>query len=281
MGFETALDEFLRELALFKGFSEHTLKAYSSDICDFLNFLEERSLELNRGALWEYRAFLSSQEYERSSIARKLSSLRSFLRFLKEKGFLGESLERVLKNPRIGRALPRALSKEEVERLISFASDSRERAIVEFIYATGVRVGELVSLNWSDIDWGNEIVRVLGKGGKERIVPIGSKALEALKAYGKESGMTGPLFKNKDGDRLTARSVERIIKAMALRAGLKGHVTPHVLRHSFATHLLEGGADLRVVQEMLGHSNLATTQIYTKITLERMKEVYELAHPRS
>lgn len=281
MEFEVALDEFLRELALFKGFSEHTLKAYSSDICDFLNFLEERALELNRSALWEYRAFLSSQGYERSSIARKLSSLRSFLRFLREKGFLKESLERVLKNPRMGRALPRALSKEEVERLISSASDSRERAIVEFIYATGVRVGELVSLNWSDIDWGNEIVRIVGKGGKERIVPIGSKALEALKAYGKVSGMSGPLFKNRDGDRLTARSVERIVKAMALRAGLKGHVTPHVLRHSFATHLLEGGADLRVVQEMLGHSSLATTQIYTKITLERMKEVYELAHPRS
>ncbi|MCS7234183.1 MAG: tyrosine recombinase XerC [Synergistetes bacterium] len=281
MGFETILDEFLRELALFKGFSEHTLKAYSSDICEFLSFLEDRSLELNRYTLWEYRDYLSSQGYERSSIARKLSSLRSFLRFLREKGFLKESLERVLKNPRMNRSLPKALSVEEVEKLISSALDSRERAIVEFIYATGVRVGELVSLNWSDIDWINEIVRVVGKGGKERIVPIGSKALEALKAYGKESGMSGPLFKNKNGDRLTARSVERIIRAMALRAGLKGHVTPHVLRHSFATHLLEGGADLRMVQEMLGHSSLATTQIYTKVTLERVKEVYELAHPRS
>lgn len=281
MDFELALDEFLRELSLFKGCSEHTLKAYSSDICDFLNFMEKRGLTLGRQALWEYRDYLSSQEYERSSIARKLSSLRSFLRFMKAKGYLKESLERFIKNPRLGRVLPRALTKEEVERLIEVAEDSRDRAIVEFLYATGVRVSELVSLNWSDIDWENEVVRVIGKGGKERFVPIGSKAIAALKVYGAQSGMSGPVFKNRDGGRLTARSVERIIKSMALKAGIKGHVTPHVLRHSFATHLLEGGADLRTVQEMLGHSSLVTTQIYTKITLFRMREVYNLAHPRS
>ncbi len=281
MGFELELDEFLHELALFKGFSEHTLKAYSSDVCDFLNFLEARFLDLSREALWEYRSFLSSQGYEKSSIARKLSSIRSFLRFLRRKGYISEPLEKFIRNPKSGRPLPRALSKEEVEQLISVASDARERAIVELIYATGVRVSELVSLNWSDIDWDSEVVRVLGKGGKERVVPIGSKALEALRAYGSESGMKGPLFKNRDGDRLTSRSVERIVKRMAIKAGLGSDVTPHVLRHSFATHLLEGGADLRTVQELLGHSSLTTTQIYTKITLDRIKEVYALAHPRS
>ena len=238
-------------------------------------------MALSRESLWEYRNELSSRGYSKSSLSRKLSSLRAFLKFLRQKGYLKESLEVFLKNPRSGKLLPKALSKEEVEKLIESASDVRERAIVEFLYATGVRVGELVSLNWSDIDWENEMVRVIGKGGKERIVPIGSKAIEALKTYGAHVGMKGPLFKNRGGGRLSSRSVERIIKSLALKAGFSKEITPHTLRHSFATHMLEGGADLRVVQELLGHSNLATTQIYTRITLSRMKEVYDLAHPRS
>ncbi len=280
MRLDFALDDFLRELRSLRGFSDYTVKAYASDICDFLNFLEEWGLGLSRESLWKYRNALSSRGYSKSSVARKLSSLRAFLRFLRRRGYLEESLERFLRNPRSGKPLPKALSKEEVERLIDAAVDVRERAIVEFLYATGVRVGELVSLNWSDIDWENEVVRVIGKGGKERIVPIGSKALEALRAYGAQSGMSGPLFKNKRGERLTSRSVERLIKKISLKAGLGGKVTPHTLRHSFATHMLEGGADLRVVQELLGHSNLATTQVYTRITLSRMREVYNLAHPR-
>ncbi len=280
MRLDFALDDFLRELRSLRGFSDYTVKAYASDICDFLNFLEEWGLGLSRESLWKYRNALSSRGYSKSSVARKLSSLRAFLRFLRRRGYLEESLERFLRNPRSGKPLPKALSKEEVERLIDAAVDVRERAIVEFLYATGVRVGELVSLNWSDIDWENEVVRVIGKGGKERIVPIGSKALEALRAYGAQSGMSGHLFKNKRGERLTSRSVERLIKKISLKAGLGGKVTPHTLRHSFATHMLEGGADLRVVQELLGHSNLATTQVYTRITLSRMREVYNLAHPR-
>jgi integrase/recombinase XerC len=277
-----SLRRFLVYLSVERGFSERTVVGYRSDILQFLGFLEERGVGLEGGSIRMYIASVAKRGYKRSTVARKVSALRSFLKFLAKEGF---DLPRI--DPptvRVERRLPRFLSAEDVSGMIERALGSaRDRAIVELLYATGIRVGELCALDIGDLSLEEGVIRIRGgKGGKERLLPIGGKALEAIGEYLKVRGVgNGPLFLSRSNRRISDRSVRRLVKRLAEEAGLGKDVSPHTLRHSFATHLLERGADLRSVQEMLGHSSLSTTQVYTHVTVRRLKEVYEKAHPRA
>lgn len=282
-----------------------TIKNYQGDLKQFLLFLkrEQGKIKLEDVTYATIRKFLGEMgtvpwrtvpvSYTRSSIARKVSCLRTFFKFLAREGLLPANPARFIHLPKRELKLPSFLSIEEVIKLLesppSTSIGLRDRAIMEVLYATGIRVNELVILNLSDVDILGGTIRVFGKGRKERIVPIGRPALFALGEYLKIWGLsqflrskngTVPLFLNKRGGRLSARSVETVINKYARIVGLK-NVTPHTLRHSFATHLLSRGADLRMVQELLGHKSLSTTQIYTHITPQRLKEVYSRAHPRA
>lgn len=288
------ITKFLRYLELEKEASPHTLRNYLQDLMLFKQFLEDRKKKLDEIKHTDVRMFLvylrQRGEAKRTS-ARRLSCLRSFFKFLLREGFIKTNPIIALSSPKVEKKLPEFLSIEEALELVETAQGNdfltvRDRAILETFYSTGIRISELVALNVEDIDFINGIIKVFGKGKKERLVPIGDKALRAikfwldkriLKGYGSKSA----LFLNKKGTRITERSVERIIKKYALKAGLYKNISAHTLRHSFATHLLERGADLRSVQELLGHANLTTTQIYTHLTAERLKKVYEQTHPRA
>lgn len=234
--------------------------------------------------------------FKRSSIRRKLSSVRSFFLFLEKRGLLEVNPAADIATPKSEKHIPAHIPVDEVFRLLERPERNRplglrDLAILEVLYSCGIRLTELQSLNISDIDFSERLVRVIGKGDKERIIPIGRKALEALREYleatrhmrGKTGAVyeDGPLFINFRGDRLSGRSIERMIKRYAVESGLGRDISPHSMRHTFATHLLDGGADLRSVQEMLGHVSLSTTQKYTHVSLDRLMEVYDKAHPRS
>jgi integrase/recombinase XerC len=241
----------------------------------------------------EVRAYLARMrdvEYSKSTVARKLATLRSFYKFLVRTGRVESSPVGVVRTPRQDKRLPKCLDPHQVVALLE-APDagsllgSRDRAILETIYSSGLRVGELVGLNVEDLDEFSEALRIRGKGKKERIVPLGAKAIEAIGAYLAKRQAAfgpvsrGPLFVNKHGGRINERSIRRKLDKYLRIAGIPVHVSPHSLRHSFATHMLNAGADLRSVQEMLGHASLSTTQIYTHLTTTRLKEVYDKAHP--
>ncbi len=292
--------EFITKLEHEKGFSEHTLRAYHKDLLQFDNFLkaEKRiSLEsINHLLLRKFLAVLRSKNYSKTTVARKLASIRSFFKFLIQKGELVSNPFEMLRTPKQDKKLPHFLSINEVDVLLKTPVRSnvmglRDMAILETLYSTGIRVSELVGLDEKNIDFFGGMIKVQGKGKKERLVPIGSHALKALNEYidsksksrkneKKQVNSIGPLFLNKFGDRLTARSVARSLDKYLKMSGVNLLTSPHTFRHSFATHLLDKGADLRAVQELLGHSNLSTTQIYTHITTERLKSVYDKAHPR-
>jgi integrase/recombinase XerC len=258
-------------------------------------FLEERgTLDPAELARQDLRAFLA-REHARglapATMARKMASVRTFFRWLEREGRIERNPAATLRTPRTPRKLPRVLSGEEVDRLLRAPSGEgilglRDRAILETLYSAGLRASELTALNRGDLDLAGGVVRVRGKGRRERLGLLGSQAVGALRAYLEERRREGlaseaAVFLNRFGRRLTARSVQRVIERHILRAGLGVRATPHTLRHSFATHLLEAGADLRSVQELLGHRNLGTTQIYTHVTMEKLKEVYDRAHPRA
>ncbi|GAX59933.1 tyrosine recombinase xerC 1 [Candidatus Scalindua japonica] len=292
--------DFITKLELEKGFSEHTLRAYHKDLLQFNNFLksEKRTgLEsINHLLLRKFLAVLRAKNYSKTTIARKLASIRSFFKFLIQEGVLVSNPFEMLRTPKQDKKLPHFLSINDVNLLLKTPDCStvmglRDMAILETLYSTGIRVSELVSLDEKDIDFFGGMVKVQGKGKKERLVPIGSHAINAINKYvesrsigikygEKEVSTSGPLFLNKFGGRLTARSVARSLDKYLKMSGLNMLTSPHTFRHSFATHLLDEGADLRSVQEMLGHTNLSTTQIYTHITTERLKNVYDKAHPR-
>ncbi len=293
------IKEFLDFLRVQRNYSPHTIKAYRHDLEDFRRFLEGEGgdwREVNIQLVRSYLSLLRQEGLSSSSLMRRASSLKSFFKYLAWRGYLRQNPLRLLSAPRRDRNLPRYLGVEEMEVLLSLPFKGklgkRDRAILEFLYSTGIRVSELVSLNMEDIDWENGFVRVRGKGGKERIVPVGDKALEALEEYfyvrntflknRRKDIYVEPeaLFLNKWGGRITTRSVERIVARYIREASLKKKVSPHQFRHSFATHLLERGADLRAVQELLGHSSLSTTQVYTHLTSSRIREIYLRAHPR-
>jgi integrase/recombinase XerC len=291
------VDAFLRELAATRGASEHTLRAYGRDLAELVEFLERRSIAAPRDVrprtLRGFLVELDDRGLARGTVQRKLSAVRSFFTHLLQTGDVDTHPAVGLRPARSARALPHALEEGEVEKLLhapdpTTPAGRRDRALFECMYSAGTRAAETVGIDRSDLDLRGGVARVRGKGRKERLAPLGSHAVEALKAYLSDPERPRPsvaagdaVFLNQRGGRLTTRSLGRLVEAAVLRAGLVRRATPHTLRHSFATHLLDRGADLRAVQELLGHANLVTTQIYTHVSVERLRKIYEQAHPRA
>ncbi len=300
------LDEFMHWLEAVKGASEHTLRAYSGDLSGFGAFLAEHTLPDGRAALSAFpdidrltiRAYLARLHgtLSKRSIARFLSSLRSFYKHLLRQGITSDNPVLGIRSMRLDKRIPTVLSDTDIEALLA-APDTeepmglRDLAILELLYSTGMRISEMVSLDVDTVDLLSEVVVVRGKGKKERLLPVGRYALSAMHQYlvVRHTFLESPspkadpsaLFLGRRGTRLSARSVNRMLDKYIARCGLSPKVSAHTLRHSFATHLLDAGADLRSVQELLGHANLATTQIYTHVSAARMKEIYDRAHPRA
>jgi integrase/recombinase XerD len=303
-GVAVEAERYLDHLAVERGLSENTLAAYRRDLRRYVGFLGHRDLE-DPGAVDErtVRSFVASLSasthgptdapYRATSVARTLSAVRSFHRFLLREGVTDRDPAAAVPQPRLPRSLPRPLPVEDVRRLLEAPDIGspvgvRDRAILELLYGSGLRISELTGMDVDDLDLDEGSLRVLGKGGKEREVPVGSFGKEAVGAYlsrGRPALATaasrGALFLNARGGRLSRQSCARLLGRYVRLAGIDRRVTLHTLRHSFATHLLEGGADVRVVQELLGHASVATTQIYTLVTARHLREVYEESHPRA
>ncbi len=297
-------DRFLDYLVAERGLSPNTTAAYRRDLRRYVGFLADRGIEdvadVSETDVAEHVAGLSSattpsgRAYRASSVARALASVRSFHRFMVREGVLAIDAAAAVARPRVPRNLPRPLSVAEIERVLASPAGSgsvalRDRAVMELLYGAGLRISELVGLDVDDVDLESGSVRVLGKGSKERVVPLGRFADKAVSAYLTRARPSlaskvsrSALFLNaRNGGRLTRQGCAGLLSAHVERAGIRKRVTPHTFRHSFATHLLEGGADVRVVQELLGHASVATTQIYTLVTKEHLREVYFEAHPRA
>jgi integrase/recombinase XerC len=287
---------FLSHLRVERRASEHTLRSYAHDLDLYQNYLTESQGEgadvtaVNPARLRRYSAWLSGEGYSASTVARRLASLRSFFRYLRRTGVVLADPTTGLRNPKQQKRLPRLLRIDEVIRVLELIPlesmlGVRDRAMFETLYGGGLRVSELVGLNVDDLDSEQELVRVRGKGRRERLCPIGPMALYWLCQWLRHRRCKVPseraLFLNQRGTRLTTRSVGRLLEGHLVRSGLANGASPHTLRHSFATHLLDRGADLRSVQELLGHRKLTTTQIYTHVTQERMLDIYHEAHPRA
>jgi integrase/recombinase XerC len=321
------IEQFLNYLKFEKRFSEHTAKCYGADLTQFAEFLlsgghgspsdgissglpgagtatavatqteqeiDQRLLAVDANEARSYLGYLNEKAYSKATIARKLATLRSFYKYLVKTNRSSVNPLNAIRTPKQEKKLPRFLEYEEVKRLLETPPTeswlgARDRAILETLYSTGVRVSELVGLNMDDIDFLSEVIHIRGKGKKERITPISSSALQAIQHYmefrNKRAQNNGHfdskvLFVNKHGHRLSTRSVRRKMDKYLKAAGLDPAISPHTLRHSFATHMLNNGADLRSVQELLGHQSLSTTQVYTHLTTRKLKDVYENAHPR-
>ena len=296
----TAIESFIEYLRVERNASDLTIKSYEEDLIALVLYFEEtegREVELSEVTTLELRRFVAELQqagYAKSTISRKLACLRSFFRFAMREGWVEANIAKPLRNPRAGRKLPHFLSAEEIARLLESppstnASGVRDRAILETMYSAGLRVSELVGLSIEDIDFSAGLVRVRGKGRKERLSPLGSYAQKAIKEWLSQrepnpkatKEHASAVFLNRFGNRLTSRSVGRMLEKYLKQCGLDQRTSPHTLRHSFATHLLDRGADIRSVQELLGHKSLITTQIYTHVSTERLREVYESAHPRA
>ncbi len=286
---------FLDFLDSEKNASEHTLKNYAVDLREFTKALGSKdAAEVTYLDVRTFLAHLKSRNYSKSSIARKLACIRSFFKFLVRENILKTNPALGISTPKREKRLPKFLDPSEVASLLEAPAKEtwegkRDRAILETLYSSGLRVSELVGLNYDDVDFFSGLLRVRGKGKKERIVPIGEIAARAIQDYlahklprsGDGTANKKPLYLNRSGGRLTDRSVRRMMIKYVRHIALKKEVSPHTLRHSFATHMLDRGADLRSVQELLGHENLSTTQIYTHVTTKRLKEAYDAAHPRA
>lgn len=285
---------FLNFLAAEKNASPHTVKNYRIDLREFSLFLKEKDCrEVTYLDIRSFLAYLKGRTYSRSSISRKLACLRSFFKYLARENLLETNPAAGIQTPKREKRLPQFLNPEEVIRLLEAPAkntweEKRDKAILETLYSSGLRVSELVGLNQEDVDVFGGLVRVRGKGKKERIVPLGQMALKALQSYVEHkpsrdhrNALKAPLYLNRSGGRLSDRSIRRMILKYTRRIALNKEVSPHTLRHSFATHMLDRGADLRSVQELLGHENLSTTQIYTHVTTKRLKEAYDAAHPHA
>ena len=285
------VETFLQYLAIERGASPHTLRSYRADLGQFTAFLVRHRVaglaDVDARTIRAYLAWLHGRGLSRTTIARKLAALKSGFRFWARRGTIPRNPAREIGAPRLPKRLPSFLPVDEAWVLLESsppdtAQGKRDRAILEVVYATGIRVAELCGLDLSDVDRYQRTVRVVGKGDKERIVPLGEHALRALDGYlAVRPAGAGPLFQNLRGGRLTVRSVHRIVKARARHAGIARPVTPHALRHTFATHMLDQGADLRLIQDLLGHSRLSTTQKYTHVSADRLMKVYDAAHPRA
>jgi len=302
------LDQFLEHLRYERNVSSHTLRNYRSDLEQFLDYLAPANsttgkrktpdiAEIDHLTIREWLSVLHSAKKKKASIARKLAALRTFFQFLVREGVLELNPAKLVSSPRLEKKLPKHLSIEEAIRFIETPDlqtdlGKRDRAMLELMYATGVRVAELTTLDLGDVDYKNKLIRVTGKRRKQRIVPFGDPAGEAIQSYLKVREnllFTAPMSKREDqalflnyqGTRITTRSVGRMVeKYISICAGMH-NISPHALRHSFATHLLDSGADLRDIQELLGHARLSTTQIYTHVSMEKLIEVYDKAHPKA
>lgn len=285
---KTHRDSFLNYLEGERNYSPHTVLNYQIDLDEFTAFIGEKSVDqIIYADLRRYLATLKSRGLKPRSMARKLSSLRSFFKYLQRHKVITQNPATLLVTPKLDKPLPHFLTEEQAIRLIEAPKDDklahlRDRAIFETLYSTGMRVSELVGLNIDDVDAIGQIVRVMGKGRKERLIPIGQTALSSIEQYlNARLSTQEALFLNHRGKRLTDRSIRLIINKYIIQQAHQQKVSPHMFRHSFATHLLNHGADLRSVQELLGHANLSTTQIYTHLTTDKLKAVYDKAHPRA
>jgi tyrosine recombinase XerC len=290
------LGEYLDYLRHERNASGHTIASYRHDLTQFVDYLETRQSSLRRADNLQIRGFMAElheRRLKKSSLARKLAAIRSFFRFAVKNKWIAENPARVVATPKQEQRVPSFLTEEEMANFLDMPPsgkplDLRDRAALEFLYATGIRVGELVGINVEDVHLGERLVRVRGKGKKERIVPFGAPAQGRLRAYlGARAELAGDrigenaLFLNYRGRRITTRSVERLVDKYIRRTAVRRKISPHSLRHSFASHLLSRGADLRVIQELLGHESLATTQKYTHLDLGHLMDVYRKSHPRS
>lgn len=313
--FSPLVKQFLDYLKLEKHFSDYTGKSYGADLIQFAQFLageigqagknnpagamspeevDQRVIKCEPLTIREFLAYLYGQNYTKSTTARKLATLRSFYKFLIRRGLVSVHPLSTIRTPKQEKRLPKCLDLEQVQKLLDAPGDgdllaSRDKAMLEVLYSSGIRVSELVELEMSDLDLQEGVLRVKGKGRKDRLTPIGSQAIKAIQRYFEmragdakcQANTSGRVFLNKHGEELSTRSVRRKLDKYLVAAGLDPGISPHTLRHSFATHLLNNGADLRSVQELLGHQSLSTTQIYTHLTTDRMKKVYDEAHPRA
>lgn len=295
--FTNYISEFEGYLKIEKNASVYTIDSYMKDIYDFVDFMKIINIyaieEVTYINIRKYLAYLNEKKYAKKTIARKVSSLRSFFRFLVRENYLEVNPFLMVSTPKIEKKLPNFLYEDEITELINAPDLSKElgirdRAILEILYASGIRVSELVTININSVDFGNQILLVFGKGSKERYVNIGQYASEALKLYLndarpklKPQNDENAVFINRYGSRLSDRSVRRMINKYINQISVTKKVSPHTLRHTFATHLLNSGADLRSVQELLGHVNISTTQIYTHVTKERLQTIYNNYHPRA
>ncbi len=317
------IQQFLDYLRLERHFSPYTARCYGADLRQFAQFIEapgsggdvaadgngaasgpsvsQTMVEADPLLIRRFLTWLDEFEYSAATMARKIATLRSFYKYLARQGLVVTNPMMLIRTPKQTKRLPKAITVEQIEQLLAAPDETstlgaRDRAILETLYSTGIRVSELVDLNRQDMDEIGEALTIRGKGKKERIVPLGSHALRAIRQYialldadprlvkvrqAAESGELVPLYVNKSGGRLSSRSVRRKLDKYLVEAGLDPSISPHTLRHSFATHLLDNGADLRSVQELLGHQSLSTTQIYTHLTTQRMREAYNQAHPRA
>ena len=312
--FTPLVRQFLDYLRLERHFSDYTVKSYGADLIQFGQFLmaqignsesiralpgdmtcDDRALKCEPLLIREFLAYLYAQNYTKSTTARKLATLRSFYKFLIRRGVVSVNPLSTIRTPKQEKRLPKCLDLEQVQKLLDAPGDgdllsARDKAMLEVLYSSGIRVSELVELEMQDLDLQEGVLRVKGKGRKDRLTPIGSQAIKAVQRYFELRGQdarcqqsthASRVFLNKHGEPLSTRSVRRKLDKYLVQAGLDPGISPHTLRHSFATHLLNNGADLRSVQELLGHQSLSTTQIYTHLTTSRMKEAYDSAHPRA
>ena len=288
------IQQFTTYLQTERDVSPHTLTAYRSDLGQLLTFVQRErgegvsAADIDHLLLRRYLAGLAKNT-KKSSIGRKLAAIRSLFRFLLRRGIIARNPAELIATPKKEQRLPFHLDIDQATSLMETADDQekyglRDRAILELLYSSGLRVSELTGLNIGELDLAGGMVRVTGKGGKERIVPVGSRALSALHEYlaqRNDGGSTGAVFLNTRGGRINRRSVARIVDAHVMRIAAFKRISPHTLRHTFATHMLEGGADLRAIQELLGHASLSTTQKYTHVSIDRLMEVYDKAHPKA
>lgn len=297
------IEKFLAYLKAEKGLSENTFMAYKNDLSQMMGYFEEEAnqkgsmpswLNVDRQSIIRYLMSLRQKEYAATTRARKLATARSFFKFLTSEGVLKEAPTHNLESLGVGRSLPKPISINQVRALLeqptkdTTPESRRDEAMLQLLYATGMRVSELMSLNVEDINLVDGDVRAFGKGHRERLIPVHPQAVKVIKAYLRDARPKLALnkdekaiFLNRRGERLTRQGFWQILKQYAKAAGITSRVTPHTLRHSFATHMLGGGADLRTIQELLGHANIATTQIYTHLTSEYVRQTYEKSHPRA
>jgi integrase/recombinase XerC len=304
---ENAIRAFRNHIEIERNLSPHTKRSYVNDVQQFQQFLlrngisvrkegKDKRIDVDQMTIRAFLAFIYRKNIKKVTISRKIASLRAFFKYLLREGSVKNNPAELIQAPKVDKYLPTFLSVDEVFSLVgtTFKSDSfglRDKAMIELFYSSGVRVGELTGVNMDDIDWASGLIKIRGKGKKERIVPMGGPAAEALKQYvdkrdklvkkKRDNEDDDALFLNRFGTRMSTRSVGRLLDKYVLSSGINKKIGPHALRHTFATHLMDGGADLRVIQELLGHESLSTTQKYTSVSVGKLLEIYDRAHPKA